>query len=290
MRAASLHARRIWVQSYLVQDPVRANRRGFQAWCRKGLREGLHPRIPARCIVQTDDEEVVASRHLQESILGWGASLVGFATMGDAAPAGFRGWPRAISIAVALDPGALDGVRDGPSCEYYTEYDRVNRALNEIAGRTARVVLSLGYRAEPFPATVPESRQGDEWTRTLSVPFQHKTAATRAGLGWVGKSALLITPRFGPRLRLATVLTDMPLPVGEPVTDGRCGECTVCSLACPGLAVRGQEWHAGMARAELVDAWACWETARRLLRERIGADNAVCGVCVALCPVGRTQA
>ncbi len=240
--------------------------------------------------MQTDDQEMVASRHLQESILGWGASLVGFACLEDAAPAGFCGWPRAISIAVALDPRALDGVDDGPTGEYYAEYDRVNRALNEIAGRTARLVLSLGYGAEPFPATVPESRQRDEWTSTLSVAFQHKTAATRAGLGWVGKSALLITPRFGPRLRLGTVLTDMPLRVGEPVTAGRCGNCKVCSLACPGLAIRGCEWHAGMPRGELVDAWACWETARRLMRERVGADNAVCGVCVALCPVGRKQA
>jgi len=215
---------------------------------------------------------------------------VGFADLEEAAPLALSQWPRAISIAVALDPQAIEGVRDGPTSQYYAEYNRVNRALNEIAGRTAELILSLGYRAEPFPATPPESTQGDEWTRTLSVAFQHKTAATRAGLGWVGKNALLITPRFGPRLRLATVLTDMPLPVGEPVTAGRCGKCKACSRVCPGLAIKGTEWQAGLPREELVDAWACWETAQRLLRERVGANNAVCGVCVALCPVGRTQA
>jgi epoxyqueuosine reductase len=214
---------------------------------------------------------------------------VGFAGLGDAAPPPFSEWPRAISIAVALDPRAIEGVRDGPTAPYYAEYNRVNRALNEIAGRTAELVFSLGYRAEPFPATVPRSEQVDEWTRTLSVALQHKTAATRAGLGWIGKNALLITPRFGPRLRLATVLTDMPLPVGDPFTSGRCGECKACSRACPDRAIKGTEWQAGLRREELLDARACWETARRVLRERVGANNAVCGICVAVCPVGRKQ-
>jgi len=239
--------------------------------------------------VQTQDAETVASRRLEESILGWGASLVGFAHLGDAAPPALSEWPRAISIAVALDPRATEGVRDGPTSQYYTEYNRVNCALNEIAGRTAELVFSLGYRAEPFPATVPETQQADEWTRTLSVAFQHKTAATRAGLGWVGKNALLITPRFGPRLRLATVLTNMPLPAGHPVTAGRCGKCVACARLCPAQAIKGVEWEAGLHREELVDAWCCWETARRLLRERVGANNAVCGICVAVCPVGRKQ-
>jgi len=73
----------------------------------------------------------------------------------------FSLWPRPISIAVALDPRVIEEVRDGPTSEYYTEYNRVNCALNEIAGRTAELVLSLGYRAEPFPATVPETEQAD---------------------------------------------------------------------------------------------------------------------------------
>jgi epoxyqueuosine reductase len=230
---------------------------------------------------------VEASEHLREQILGWGASLVGFADLRGVVPSPLAEWPRAVSVAVALDPAALTGVRDGPTPEYYREYIRVNRALNEIAGRAARAIYGLGYRAEPFPATVPEGSQGGEWVQTLSVAFQHKTAATRAGLGWVGKNALLVTPQFGPRIRLATVLTDMPLPVGEPVNAGECGECSACVEVCPASAIEGREWQAGLEREALVDARACWQTARRLLRERVGADNAVCGVCLAVCSVGR---
>ena len=231
--------------------------------------------------------DTTACALLEESILGWGASLVGFANLVGAVSPPISEWPGAVSVAVALDPAALGGVRDGPTADYYKEYNRVNRALNEIAGRAAELIYGLGYRAEPFPATVPETVQAGEWTKTLSVALQHKTAATRAGLGWVGKNALLITPRFGPRVRLATVLTDMPLPAGDPVTTGRCGECSACARVCPARAIEGVEWQAGVDRDELVAAWSCWETARRLLRERVGADSAVCGVCVSVCPVGQ---
>ena len=239
--------------------------------------------------MSSHEVDTTACALLEESILGWGASLVGFANLVGAVSPPISEWPGAVSMAVALDPAALEGVRDGPTADYYNEYNRVNRALNEIAGRAAELIYGLGYRAEPFPATPPESTQGDEWTRTLSVAFQHKTAATRAGLGWIGKNALLVTPRLGPRIRLATVLTNMPLPAGDPVTTGRCGECSACARVCPARAIEGVEWQAGVDRDELVDAWACWETARGLLRERVGADNAVCGVCVSVCPVGRKE-
>jgi len=239
--------------------------------------------------VQTQEADVTASQRLEGSILDWGASLVGFADLRGVVPALSLKWPRGVSIAVALDPQIIDEVRDGPTAKYYGEYNRVNRALNEIAGRTAEAIQGLGYEAQPFPATVPEGREAEEWVKTLSVSFQHKTAATRAGLGWIGKNALLVTPRLGPRLRLATVFTNMPLPVGDPVTTGRCGKCLACARLCPAQAIRGQEWEAGLAREWLVDARLCYETARRLLLERVGAENAVCGVCVAVCPAGRKQ-
>jgi epoxyqueuosine reductase QueG len=191
-----------------------------------------------------------------------------------------------VSIAAALDPLALADLRDGPTKEYYQEYVRVNRFLNALAERSADFVSSLGHGAEPFPATIGERSLGEGFERTLSVAFQHKTAATRAGLGWIGKSALLVTPEYGPRVRLATVLTDMPLDVGTPIAAAQCDDCMACALACPAVAIRGEEWQVGLPREALVDAAACWQTATALLLERVGVESAVCGVCVSVCPVG----
>ncbi len=216
---------------------------------------------------------------LEDEIRHWGASLVGFADIREFAP-----WPRAISIALALDPVILEGVKNGPTPEYYKEYLRANTTLNEIAQRTVRLLLRGGYGAEAFPATIVDS--DPEYEQTLRAAFQHKTAATRAGLGSIGKSGLLITPDFGPRVRLVTVFTDSPFPTGQPILEGRCGGCRLCVEACPAGAIRGPEWRAGMAREELLDAHACNREAKRLLEERVGADEAVCGICVAICPQG----
>jgi len=211
---------------------------------------------------------------------------VGFADLRGVAPPAFSHWPNGVSIAVALEPTVMSGVRDGPTIEYYEEYGRANRLLNDLAERSADFIPSLGYRAEPFPATIVDSSPGEEFERTLSVAFQHKTAATRAGLGWVGKSALLITPEHGPRVRLATVFTDMPLETGTPVTEGRCGDCKACLRRCPAEAIKGRQWRVGFPRVELVDVVACRAKAKQLLLERVGVEDSVCGVCVSVCPVG----
>jgi hypothetical protein len=60
----------------------------------------------------------------------------------------------------------------------------------------------------------------------------HKLAAHLAGLGWIGKSCLLLTEQFGPRVRFVSVLTDAPLEAGSPL-DKPCGKCQVCIDACP---------------------------------------------------------
>ncbi len=184
---------------------------------------------------------------LLKEIAGFGASLVGFADIREFAP-----WPRAISIALPLDPVTLKGVR-----------------------------------AEAFPATL--MAKDLEYESNLRAAFQHKMAATRAGLGFIGKSGLLITLDFGPRIRLVTIFTDLSFPTGQPILEGRCGGCRLCMQACPAGAIRGREWQAGMAREELLDAHACQREAQRLLKERVGADEAVCGVYIAVCPQGEKE-
>ena len=231
-------------------------------------------------------KQQTASKQLRQQILDLGASLAGFADLRGVAPPEFSRWPNAVSIALRLDPAVIAGVRDGPTREYYEEYKCVNRGLNELASKTADLISSLSHRAEPYPATIVDRSQREEFETTLSVPFQHKTAATRAGLGWIGKSALLVTPEYGPRVRLVTVFTDMPLDVGVAITAGRCGDCRACVVACPAGAIKGHGWKIGVAREELVDAWACRAKAKQLMLARVGLEDSVCGACMAVCPVG----
>jgi epoxyqueuosine reductase QueG len=219
---------------------------------------------------------------LRRQLLSDGASDIGFA---DLCPLDASAWPSAISILVALDPRALTGIVDSPDDAYHREYGRANDRLAALAGTAEASLVEAGYRAAALPPTTEAYDPA-----TLSAPFPHKTAATLAGLGWIGRSALLVTPSWGAAIRLATVLTDAPLPPGlAPVTRSGCGSCRQCVAACPGGAITGAAWHAGMPREALVDAAACERTARRLAR-RAGIPATICGVCVVRCTrtMGRT--
>lgn len=117
------------------------------------------------------------------------------------------------------------------------------------------------------------------------TPLPHKTAATRAGLGWIGRCALLVTESYGSAVRLTTVLTDAPLDPAEPINESRCGTCRACVEACPGRAIAGGLWHAGLPREAMVDPDACYRTTRGFA-PAIGAapDVGICGACIAACP------
>ncbi|HJW74656.1 MAG TPA: 4Fe-4S double cluster binding domain-containing protein [Thermoleophilia bacterium] len=186
--------------------------------------------------------------------------------------------PRAISIGMRLRPEAIAGVEHGPTLAYLNEYRRLNLALGQITESLVAWLHLAGYKAERIRPTIAD-KDVDDWS--AAGVFPHKTAATRAGLGWIGKTALFVSPELGPKLRLATVFTDLDLPVGGPVTSGRCGSCHLCVDACPAKAGHDVQWLAGMAREALFDARAC---ERQLdANEEFGG---VCGICVAVCPFG----
>jgi hypothetical protein len=86
----------------------------------------------------------------------------------------------------------------------------------------------------PVQATVHESELDAEYFTTLRHDFSHKMTATHAGLGWIGKTDLLVSQDFGPRVRLASLLVDYPLKdAGTPVTESRCGSCRICVTHVP---------------------------------------------------------
>jgi epoxyqueuosine reductase QueG len=112
--------------------------------------------------------------------------------------------------------------------------------------------------------------------------FASKTAATQAGLGWIGKTALLVTPGFGSAVRLGTVFTDLVLPTGAPVKAGRCGSCRACVDACPVDAGRDVTWRAGLPRSVLYDCAAC-----DTFQLGFPDHDEICGICIWACPYTR---
>lgn len=142
------------------------------------------------------------------------------------------GYARGIVMGIRLPRTLVDALEDrndrsGSALYRHNSYDTVNAALDAMALQIAGTLQRAGYRALPVPA----SKRADNGK--IAGIFSQKLAAHLAGLGWIGKSCLLITPDHGPRVRWVTVLTDAPLhPTGIPL-EPRSGECTACADICP---------------------------------------------------------
>jgi len=207
-----------------------------------------------------------------------GASLVGFADLSEM-PANVRHFKRfAVSIAVALDSSIIANIRKGPTQEYYSEYRKANASLSDLGKYTARMIRDYGYKGI---AKAPTNVGIDPKTHSTALP--HKTVATRAGLGWIGKCALLVTKEYGSAIRLTTVLTDAELETAIPVDKSLCGDCLICVNLCPGKAPSGKNWKANLHRDKFFNPFTCRRTARKYAR-KIGIDDTVCGICISVCP------
>ena len=207
-----------------------------------------------------------------------GASLVGFADLSPLPEPATGGLKSAISVGIALDPEVVAGLAAGPTARYHVEYDRVNSALAQLTTLAADMLRERGFATTSGSATVRTVGDGRD---TTLLP--HKTVATRAGLGWIGHCALLVTPAFGPALRISSVLTNAPLTHAVPIERSHCGRCRRCVDACPAGAVTGRSWTAGIPRDQIYDAAACRKKASELATAQ-GIEETICGICIFACP------
>lgn len=209
-----------------------------------------------------------------------GAARIGFADLAPVPEPLRRGFARAVSFGLAIPPAVVSGISEGPTAAYRAVYDAFNARLTDMGQEVAGLLTGRGWRCEARPGS------GDIDWQALRAPFSHKMAATLAGLGWIGKCALLVTPEFGSAVRWGTVLTDAPLDCGTPVTESRCGDCHACVDACPGHACSGTDWRQGTPRESFWDPQACVAGMKAVNVQR-GTNFAICGLCIAACPFTR---
>jgi len=226
---------------------------------------------------------------LRRSALEWGADFYGVANLTVAREAivdqggeMLAGFPRALSLGIAMPPYIVDQLPhqdDARVAAAYRahSYDILNRRLDGLASRLNSVLQREGFQTFPVPASWRVSRE------RLLGHFSHKMAAHLAGLGWIGRSCLLITPEVGPRVRWATVLTDAPLETGSPMPNG-CGDCRACVDICPASAFSGRRFVANEPRSVRFDVFKC-----RAYQESITTPEGggLCGMCVYVCPHGQ---
>ena len=236
--------------------------------------------------------ELQLAQDMQELVLRMGGDFFGVADLTSVAHANLEygrelaeQFPRAIALGVALPEATIDilGEQTNPDIaqQYKRVYDQANQQLDQIASQVVHYVHRAGAAAMPVPAshTVDPDR--------LYGIFSHKLVAHLAGLGWIGRSCLLITPEHGPRVRWATVLTDAALtPTGQ-VSEPQCGTCRRCVERCPAQAFSGRPFRIEEPRTLRFAAKEC-RRYREELQEKVGCP-VLCGICVSVCPHGKAR-
>lgn len=227
------------------------------------------------------------TKKIKDRIIGLGADLVGIA---DAKPLKelkvdpsdlLEPFNRAVSIAIKLPQAVFGGISDRPTPIYKSIYQTANLTLDQIAFRTAMALQDDGHYSLPIPAS--QVLDEENWYAAIS----HKAVARMAGLGWQGKNLLLITPKYGSRVRLVTVLTKAPLDVDGPIKN-RCGECSACQDACPAQAIKGVNTESHYkSRNEAMHFSRCKEKVVGEFAKIPEVGVPICGICIKVCPFGR---
>lgn len=139
--------------------------------------------------------------------------------------------------------------------------DLLNDELDTLANQVSRFLVRMGYDCLPTPA--------NDWRdpRTLTPMVSHVLTAVAAGLGEVGWNNMLLTPRFGVRQKLVTIITNAPLEPGhvykgDPICD-RCMRCvTECEIGAisddrsRSVTIEGTRFEWGALR-RLKCVWEC---------------------------------
>ena len=175
--------------------------------------------------------------------------------------------PYAVVVATEMD---YDMVRSAPHTPTMVE-----SGYNYARGAYITTILSRWFGAMGYKAVAQHSRHYE----MLMVPL-----AIDAGLGEMGRFGYLIANKFGPRVRLFAVQTDMPLVPDKPIDLGAqkfCEICVKCGESCPSKSIpleKDKKVDRGIKRWTL-NADTCFE-----YWGKIGTD---CCICMAICPFSR---
>lgn len=173
--------------------------------------------------------------------------------------------PRTIVFGYPLSKSVLATIVDHPTLIYKHHYKTVNWVLDQTAFHLVRFIEKRGRHAIAIPAS-----QTVDWEHHKGH-ISHKLLGQKAGLGYIGRSGLLINPVYGAHVRYTSILTDLDFEPDDKI-EGTCGDCRKCISVCPAHAIHEQG----------VDLPRCLAKLREFSKLR-GIGQHICGVCVKVC-------
>jgi O-acetylhomoserine (thiol)-lyase len=193
-------------------------------------------------------------------------------------------WPWSRTVISGAVQIFLPMLESTPSIVYSEAYNTTNRLLDEIGYRLGALLCGLGYKAFFYP----RDGYGDisALVERPEASFSQVIAAKFAGLGTIGSQHCLLTPEFGPRVRLITVITDAVITPDTMQEKNLCTGCGLCRRNCPMRVFNPPPCKAaGNEHFFEMDKYACAKYHQFLKKE----FRYPCGVCTLVCPLGEDR-
>lgn len=217
-----------------------------------------------------------ATLDLKRTALRLGADLVGVCTINQSHV--FRGRIVPFDFGVVLGRAMnFDKVMTAPSVAAQAEVTRTYALLGQITIELATHIRNWGYEATVHHPAVDLLGDVDSSSDLLFIPH-----AVAAGLGELGRSGIMLSDLYGPRLRLAMISTELPMVIDEPMTKGIakfCELCERCERKCPGGAISGERRMFRGSLRYITDSGRCLTQV---------AANWGCRLCVKECALNRS--
>ena len=166
-----------------------------------------------------------------------------------------RGYNAAILIGIVLSPNYI--LRQSKENKIdRSEFLKKEHRVGKIADWLADFIVTRGYKAYSQSDRNLINGLYDRTTKSTTLP--HKKIAVLSGLGWIGKSNLLVTQEYGSAFCMCSILTNAPLPIeNNQMMTPKCGDCTICKDICPTSSIHGTAWKQDMNRDLIVDVYHC---------------------------------
>ncbi len=169
-----------------------------------------------------------------------------------------QGYPSAVLMCIPLRKDFVMSMigRSVPP-ETGDDFTEKEHLVENIADTLAEFIRQAGYDA--YSQSVKNNSACGNYDRAAyKSRLPNKTVARIAGLGFIGKSNLMITKKYGSAFCMSTVLTDAPIVThNDPIIKPRCGKCAICRQVCVNKAITGTEWTEDGGREAVVDVFKC---------------------------------
>jgi epoxyqueuosine reductase len=223
-------------------DGGRGDSAGLYDWIGwdNGLRERLQniqwQGVKKYPFIMTEANREIITRQIKEAAVYYGASKAGICRLN-------RDWLFSHTYDCEKDKSAILDIDEGITIAVVMIFEMDAENISTSPAMPAAIETGLGYSRMAFTAS--SLAQCIRMLGYTAIPAGNDTAlsiplAIDAGLGQLGRSGLLVSPEYGARVRIAKVLTDMPLMPDKPIDFGLtefCNSCRQCALSCEADAI-----------------------------------------------------